>query len=239
MGVLSFLQLPKKGAPTTQIGELEASLARLRAEQKSVQAVVESHGQKRAEMLLSDASDADIAKTDTAADLARIRLERLELAELELTERLKRVVDSAERERLARECETAAGKIEAAVSNIEAAASAILSAAIYHVSPDLFAARPARPAVAGPVVGERILAATMFQDGVISTFLPGHLGEEGVIAPASSLARDALIEPLRDKANRLRAGADSAAGAPQIVRDASQARVADDGPLPRVDGAAG
>ena len=112
MGVFSFLQPPKKGAPATQIAALEESLAKLRGEHKSVQAIVESHGQKRAEMLLSDAADADIVRLDAEADLARIRLERLELAELELTDRLERARDKDARERVASEHERAAAAIE-------------------------------------------------------------------------------------------------------------------------------
>ncbi|MFO1125109.1 MAG: hypothetical protein U1E25_07395 [Methylocystis sp.] len=120
MGVFSFLQPPKKGAPATQIAALEESLAKLRGEHKSVQAIVEGHGQKRAEMLLSDAADADIVRLDADADLARIRLERLELAELELTDRLERARDKSERERLAGEHERAAAQIETATKALEA-----------------------------------------------------------------------------------------------------------------------
>jgi hypothetical protein len=125
MGVFSFLQPPKKGAPGTQIAELEGSLARLRAEHKSVQAIVESHGQKRAEMLLSDASDADIARLDADANLAQIRLERLELVETELVERIESGRAKAEREHLAREHERAAAQIETATKGLEGPINAL------------------------------------------------------------------------------------------------------------------
>ena len=71
-------------------------------------------------MLLSDAADADIVRLDADADLAHIRLERLELAELELTDRLERARDKSERERLASEHERAAAQIETATKALEA-----------------------------------------------------------------------------------------------------------------------
>ena len=122
------MKVAKKGAPATQIAELEASLARLRAEHKSVQTIVENHGQKRAEMLLSDVADADIVKLDADADLARIRLERLELAELELTDRLERTRDKSERERLASEHERAAAAIEEKAKALEGPINALATA---------------------------------------------------------------------------------------------------------------
>ncbi|MBG0801639.1 hypothetical protein IYW40_09095 [Methylocystis sp. H4A] len=125
MGVFSFLQPPKKGAPATQIAALEESLDKLRGEHKSVQAIVENHGQKRTEMLLSDASDADIVELDKAADLARIRLERLELAELELTDRLERARDKDARDRVASEHERAAAAIEEKAKALEGPINAL------------------------------------------------------------------------------------------------------------------
>ncbi|PWB89892.1 hypothetical protein C5688_13715 [Methylocystis sp. MitZ-2018] len=125
MSVFDFLKPPKKGAPTTQIAELESSLARLRAERKDVEGVVEAHAPQRAAMLLSDAADADIVKLDADADLARIRLERLELAELELTDRLERVRDKSDREQLASEHERADLAIEEKAKALEAPINAL------------------------------------------------------------------------------------------------------------------
>lgn len=118
MSVLDFLKV-KKSAPASQIAEMEASLARLRTERKEFETVVESHGARRADALLSDMADADIAKLDADASLAQIRLERLELAELELVERIERARDKAERERLASEHERAAAQIETAAKALE------------------------------------------------------------------------------------------------------------------------
>lgn len=112
MGVFSFLALTKKGGPPTSPADLEASLERLRDERKQVELIVDSHGQRRADALLSDAADADIVELDKGADLAHIRLERLELAELELVDRLERARDKANRERVAAEYERAASAIE-------------------------------------------------------------------------------------------------------------------------------
>lgn len=119
MAVFDFLKVAKKGSPATQIAELEASLARLRAEHKSVQAIVESHGPKRADMLLSVVADGDIVKLDADADLMRIRLERLELAEIELAERLDRARDTQQREAEAVRCDDVAAKVEQIASRLE------------------------------------------------------------------------------------------------------------------------
>jgi hypothetical protein len=124
MSVLDFLKV-KKSAPASQIAEMETSLARLRTERKEFETVVESHGARRADALLSDMADADIAKLDADASLAQIRLERLELAELELVERIERARDKAERERLASEHERAAGQIETATKALEAPLAAL------------------------------------------------------------------------------------------------------------------
>jgi hypothetical protein len=129
MAVFDFLKVAKKGSPATQIAELDASLARLRAEHKSVQAIVESHGQKRAEMLLSEAADADIVKLDADAGLARIRLARLELAEIELAERLDRARDTQQREAEAVRCDDVAAKVEQIASRLEKAIEELAIAA--------------------------------------------------------------------------------------------------------------
>ena len=81
MGIIDFLK-PRKGAPASQAAEMEAALAKLREERKSVETVVDSYGQRRADALLSDATDADIAKIDTDANLAQIRLEDWNCANL-------------------------------------------------------------------------------------------------------------------------------------------------------------
>ncbi|MGD9656905.1 MAG: hypothetical protein AB7U61_04570 [Methylocystis sp.] len=120
MGIIDFLKV-KKGSPASQIGELEASLERLRAELKEVNSIVESHGQRRADALLSDVTDAEIANLDAAAALAQIRLERLELAELELVERIEAAKDATVRQRRAAQLEKDAAAIEERVKAINAA----------------------------------------------------------------------------------------------------------------------
>lgn len=127
MSVLDFLKV-KKSAPASQIAEMESSLARLRTERKEFETVVESHGARRADALLSDMADADIAKLDADASLAQIRLERLELAELELVERIERARDKSQRERVAGELERAAGQIETATKALEAPLAALAAA---------------------------------------------------------------------------------------------------------------
>lgn len=170
MSVLDFLKV-KKSAPASQIAEMEASLARLRAERKEFETVVESHGARRADALLSDMADADIAKLDADATLAQIRLERLELAELELTDRIERAKDTADRERRAAELERAAAAIEEKAKALEgpitalAAAFAALIEAIpadTGVAKDFeghLMAQPARPEdVAQAIVGNALYA---------------------------------------------------------------------------------
>jgi hypothetical protein len=127
VGIIDFLK-PRKGAPASQAAEMEASLAKLREERKSVETVVDSYGQRRADALLSDASDADIAKIDSDANLAQIRLERLELAELELVERIAAARDSDARQRRAGELEAAAAAIATKTAAVDAAASAFATA---------------------------------------------------------------------------------------------------------------
>lgn len=124
MGVLDFLKV-KKGPMQTQIGEIEAQLERLRAERRAAETIVEGHGQKRSDMLLSDASDGDIAHLDADAGLAHIRLERLELAELELQDRLDRARDSVARSTRAAELERAASSIEEKAKSLESAIAAL------------------------------------------------------------------------------------------------------------------
>ncbi|WP_292531611.1 hypothetical protein [Methylocystis sp.] len=127
MSVMSFLTT-KKSAPAAAIQEMQASLERLRAERKEFESAVESHGARRADALLSDMTDDDIAKLDAAANLAQIRLERLEICELSLVEKLDAARDSAQRERLASEFERAASAIEPATKNLETALAPVAAA---------------------------------------------------------------------------------------------------------------
>ncbi len=127
MGVLDFLKV-KKGPMQTQIGEIEAQLERLRAERRAAETIVEGHGQKRSDMLLSDASDADIAKLDADAVLAQIRLERLELAELELIARLDAARDSVARSKRAASLDASAAAIEVKAQALDVAIGAMASA---------------------------------------------------------------------------------------------------------------
>ena len=79
-------------------------------------------------MLLSDASDADIARLDADVALAQIRLERLELAELELQDRIAAARDGSERQRRAGELERAAAAIESKVAALNSAINALATA---------------------------------------------------------------------------------------------------------------
>jgi hypothetical protein len=180
MGVFSFLAAPKKGSASNQISELESSLAKLREERASVGAVVDSYGQRRADALLSDATDADIAKIDTDANLAQIRLERLELAELELVERIAAARDTDARQRRASAMDAAAAAIAAKTSAVDAAASGFAAAyrdLLATIPADLVDIRirsprhmqpvPATPAeIAGAIAGQALTVAcpALFQD---------------------------------------------------------------------------
>ncbi|WP_292530239.1 hypothetical protein [Methylocystis sp.] len=246
MGVFSFIQPPKKSSPAAAIAEMEANLARLRAEHKTVAGIVENHGQRRAEMLLSDAADADIAQLDAAANLAQIRLERLELAELELIERIEAARDSADRSRKAAELEAAATAIGPATKNLETAlapvaeafaalarsippesglkvfcdastlpqpatpeslARIILAAAIHDALPAAFEMRKQNPALMAHGAGvERALSIHTKIGELLLPRCAGLVGEEAVILSGADTARTLIVEPLKRRAQELRAG---------------------------------
>lgn len=128
MSVFDFLKQPKKGAPSTQIAELEGALDRLRIELKAAEKIVAEHPEKRAAMLTSAASNADIKKLDADMEDALLSIERLEAAETELITRLEHAKDTAERERLAGEQERAASAIEEKSRALEGPIAALAAA---------------------------------------------------------------------------------------------------------------
>lgn len=136
MAILDFLKSTKKG--TSQITELEGNLQRLRDERKKLEPIVESHGTRRADMLLSAATEQEIVDADKAAELAALKLERLELAEMALLEQIAAARDSDARQRRASEMDAAAAAIATKTAAVDAAASAF--AAAYR---DLLSAVPA------------------------------------------------------------------------------------------------
>jgi hypothetical protein len=125
MGIIDFLKAPKKATPEAAIAAMEEQLERLRAELRDAHAVVSSHSQRRDAAMLTDVSDADIARLDADADLASIRAERLELAELELEERLSRARDESARQKVAAEREAQARAVEEAALPLEKAIDAL------------------------------------------------------------------------------------------------------------------
>ena len=127
MSIWNFLKVSKK-APAAAIDEMETSLARLRAEMKEASVVVESHGTRRADMLLSAATEQEIIDADKAAELAALKLERLELAETALIEQIDAARDSSDRSRKATELERAAAAIAAKTQAIDFAAAAFAAA---------------------------------------------------------------------------------------------------------------
>ncbi len=126
MSIMSFLSPPKKaGDVRKQIDEMTAALAKLIAERRELDVTIEAHDQKRGQMLLSSASEEDILALDRQCDLAKLRSERLGLAQFELENRIESARDKAERERLASEHERAAGQIETATKALEASLAAL------------------------------------------------------------------------------------------------------------------
>ncbi|MCQ4188117.1 hypothetical protein [Methylocystis suflitae] len=173
MSIMSFLSPPKKaGDVRKQIDEMTAALAKLIAERRELDATIEAHDRTRGQMLLSSATEDDILALDRQCDLAKLRSERLGLAQFELENRIERARDKAERERLAAEHERAASAIEQAAKTLEtpvahlAAAFAALVEAIPaetgatkvfegHIMP-----QPARPEdVAQAILGNALYAA--------------------------------------------------------------------------------
>jgi hypothetical protein len=242
MGVLDFLRAPTKKTPTAAISEMESQLERLRAELKGANEIVESHGQRRAGMLLTDAADADIAKLDADVALARIRAERLELAEVELEERIAAAKDRASREARAAEAERAADAIEAKALALETAVTAlaaaytdfasavpsalclkkddncgamppatpadigraVLAQGLYAANPNIFDMMTARTLAARPACVERGLFVTTVEDGVLTRFNRGVVGEECAILPTIEAAEAIVTAPLRRLARELR-----------------------------------
>lgn len=139
--IFDFLRAPKKGSPAAQITEMEAALARLQAELKEAEAIVEERPTKRAAMLTSAASNADIKALDDRSDDAILTIERLEAAETELISRLERLRNGAERERIAADCERSAAQIESSVAALESAA-AIFATAMKRTYNELLTAIP-------------------------------------------------------------------------------------------------
>ena len=66
-------------------------------------------------MLLSDVEEATIIAADREAEVAKIRAERLELAELELLDRLEKARDAASRDAIDKERQAAEEKVAAGV----------------------------------------------------------------------------------------------------------------------------
>jgi hypothetical protein len=118
MAILDFLKT-KKGSPAAQIGELEKNLERVRAERVDAEKAVEAYAPRRAQMLLSDVDEATIIAADREAEVAKIRAERLELAELELLDRLEKAREAASRDAIDKERQAAEEKVAAGVRALE------------------------------------------------------------------------------------------------------------------------
>lgn len=246
MGIIEFLRV-KKGAPASQIAEIEANLEKVRAERKAAEAIVENHGQRRADMLMSDASSADIAALDAAVNLAQIDLERLEMVELELIDRLDHARDSVDRSKRAAMLENSAAQIEqktqaldAAISAVAAAftdlvkavpdnigvqkdadrflqdatpadlARAILASGLFRAAPEAFEMTQPRNRSPRPACVERMLSVLVVnQDGALSRYNPGIVGEDCEIPPTADAAQQVIVERLRAQARRLRQSDDA------------------------------
>lgn len=129
MAILDFLKAPKKAPPHAQISELEERLQRVVAERHTLEALVESHSATRAAMVYeADKSEEDILAFDRELDVARLKLERAELVELELLDRIAHARNSDARSRKAGELERAAETIAAKTAPLDAAASAFAAA---------------------------------------------------------------------------------------------------------------
>ena len=126
MAILDFLKSTKKG--TSQITELEGNLQRLRDERRKLEPIVESHGTRRADMLLSAATEQEIVDADKQAELAALKLERLELAEMALLEQIEAARDTDARQRRASAMDAAAAAIAAKTAAVDAAASGFAAA---------------------------------------------------------------------------------------------------------------
>jgi len=151
VGAFDFLK-PKKSDRPSRVSDIEAELARLRAERKVVEAAVESHSTRRANLLLTTASDEDIVRLDADANLSRVRLERLELAEVELSDRIDQARSVSDRLRRAVEAERTADRIEEATKALEASLATLGTAFA-----ELVAAIPQRTGLERRHVGQQLL----------------------------------------------------------------------------------
>lgn len=169
MSVFAFLKNKKTAGPEQEITELNSALTRVQAELSETNRIVETHGARRSDALLTDVADEEIAKIDADASLARIRAERLEMAEAEILQRLETARDRIERAKTASEREKAARAVEAAAKRIDsivaqlAAEFPALVEAIPHCCASIYVpARgpvPATPTqIAGAILAEALAA---------------------------------------------------------------------------------
>jgi hypothetical protein len=100
MAFLDFLKRKSNGHAKTldaQRAEMDAALATIAQERSAAQALLASHESRREQMLRDDAPDVAIKRLDEEGDLARIKLERLEIYETEINARLSEI-DGADAE---------------------------------------------------------------------------------------------------------------------------------------------
>ncbi len=103
MGILQTIFGSKKGASAdwlATISDVEAALARLDRERHAAKAMIADAASKRRELLLT-ATDQEIDAIDRGADAGRLTLERLEILEPQLLERLASLQSDARRALLA------------------------------------------------------------------------------------------------------------------------------------------
>jgi hypothetical protein len=91
MAFLDFLKPKGNGKtrpPADQRTDLDAALAKIAQERAAVQLVLDGLESRREGLLLADAPDGDIAALDKEGDSARVRLEKLDVFEVEVHAKL-------------------------------------------------------------------------------------------------------------------------------------------------------
>jgi hypothetical protein len=94
MGFLDILRKKGNGKPKTldeQRGDCAAALAAIAEERAAAQAVIDGLDQRREKLLRDDAPEAEIVALDHEGEVARIKLEKLELFEVEVHAKLSEI----------------------------------------------------------------------------------------------------------------------------------------------------
>lgn len=120
MGFLQKVFGRNKSAETIDsLASAEAALSKLNAERDAARSVIASASERRRQLLLADAADESILEIDHEADAARLTVERCDLHEPDVLNRIRELQGAARRELLARleaDLDRATSALDASIS---------------------------------------------------------------------------------------------------------------------------